>query len=106
MVWAGPGATGSGPRVNLALDVETVARAWADQPQAAVATMRDYFVDPRARRGSASTRLTAQPRRLRAVDYASRGEAERVAADIAALYREFRGDTTEPVAGAFLLDGA
>jgi glyoxylase-like metal-dependent hydrolase (beta-lactamase superfamily II) len=102
MVWAGPVSNWiqACERI-LALDVETVAPGHGPiSDKRAVATMRDYFVylarEARGRFDAGLTPLEAA-QDISLVDYASWGEAERVAANIAALYREFRGDPTEPV---------
>ena len=107
MVWAGPvGNWIQACERILALDVETVVPGHGPiSDKRAVATMRDYFVyltrEARERFDAGLTPLEAA-RDISFADYASWGEAERVAANIAALYREFRGDTTEPAASEVL----
>src|SRR5262249_12271875 len=103
IVWAGPvGNWIQACERILALDVETVVPGHGPiSEKQAVATMRDYFVylarEARERFEAGLTPLQAA-RDISRADSATWGEAERVAANIAALYREFRGDTTEPVA--------
>jgi len=107
IVWAGPvGNWIQACERILALDVETVVPGHGPiSDKRAVATMRDYFIyltrEARERFDAGLTPLEAA-RDISLADYASWGEAERVAANIAALYREFRGDTTEPAANEVL----
>jgi hypothetical protein len=101
--WAGP--VGNWIRACeriLALDVESVVPGHGPiSDKRAVATLHDYFVylarEARERFNAGLTPLKAA-RDIALADYASWGEAERVVANIAALYREFPGDTTAPVA--------
>src|SRR5262249_34316115 len=103
IVWAGPVSNWiqACERI-LTFDVDTVVPGHGPIcDKRAVATMRDYFIylaaEARERFDAGLTPLDAA-RDISLADYASWGEAERVAATIAALYRDFRGDTTEPVA--------
>jgi glyoxylase-like metal-dependent hydrolase (beta-lactamase superfamily II) len=101
IVWAGP--VGNWMRACeriLALDVETVVPGHGPiSDKRAVAALRDYFAylsrEARVRFDAGLSPLDAAYD-ISLADYATWGEAERVVANIAALYREFRGDTNAP----------
>jgi glyoxylase-like metal-dependent hydrolase (beta-lactamase superfamily II) len=107
IVWAGPvGNWIKACERILAFDVETVVPGHGPIcDKRAVATMRDYFVslshEARVRFDAGLTPLEAA-RNIDLAEYASWGEAERVVANIAALYREFRGQTIAPAANEVL----
>jgi cyclase len=107
IVWAGPvGNWIQACERILALDVETIVPGHGPiSDKHAVATMRDYFVylahEARERFDAGLTPLEAA-RDISLADYVNWGEAERVVANIAALYREFRGDSAETVASEVL----
>ncbi len=103
IVWAGP--VGNWVRACeriLDLDVETVVPGHGPiSDKSAVARMRDYFayLSREARvRFDAGLPPAEAARDISFADYHTWGEAERIAANIAALYREFRGDTSAPAA--------
>jgi glyoxylase-like metal-dependent hydrolase (beta-lactamase superfamily II) len=103
IVWAGP--VGNWIRACeriLALDVQTVVPGHGPiSDTGAVTRMRDYFAylarEARASYDAGMTPLEAA-RDISFADYEAWGEAERIVANIAALYREFRGDAAPPPA--------
>jgi glyoxylase-like metal-dependent hydrolase (beta-lactamase superfamily II) len=101
IVWAGPVANWirACQRI-LDLDVETVVPGHGPiSDKRAVIRLRDYFEylsrEARVRFDAGLSPLEAA-RDISFSDYATWGEAERIVANIAGLYREFRGDTTAP----------